>query len=216
MPMVQLSFRPERPLINSWLTTWCDWTANIMFFCAGLSLVVQLLFQAITCTREGAQDQEAAHVVRYYQWQLFIQGLFFKIPKKWWNSADDTKLESFVQVAKPLPNGRASRQSLARVGRLLVRRFGTHEGFGAHYVVIVVATWLSIILHMIFIDSFFNGAFVNLGFKLLAQDTIEANVKMVGNEERPVYKLFPRMAKCYGPSGTFQEIEAPCMIHLNR
>jgi len=163
-------------------------------------------------------------IVSYYQWVglvLFMQGLFFSMPHYLWKMADNTKVESLIKVAKSgaESDGTANYQSLGKVGRLLARRFGRYKGYGARYVVIEVASVLSVILHIVFIDSFIGGegAFVNLGFKLLAKDTIETNVKMVG---KPVDLLFPRMAKCflkrYGPSGNFQEIDTLCMIPLNK
>ena len=154
----------------------------------------------------------------WYQWVifvLFLQALCCYLPHYLWKVWEGKKISLLVQGLDS-PTLETRKEKTEEKREVIVNYFfknnKTHNLYVSKFVFCEFLNLVNIIGQMYFMDRFFNGAFLNYGFNILASHS--------GEElEREIAQVFPKTAKCnidtYGASGSIQTHDSFCVLPLN-
>merc|ERR1712037_383299 len=140
-------------------------------------------------------DGQEVKYHKWYQWVaffLFIQVLFFYIPRYLWKASENGKVAMLVgNLQDPLLDA------------------GKKEGQ-----INEIFNFINCICQIYFIDFFLGGEFASYGMDVLNYTGLE-------HEDRPdpMAAVFPKVTKCtfhkYGPSGTVEKKDGLCVLPVN-
>lgn len=155
----------------------------------------------------------------YYQWvgfSLFIQGICFYAPYYLWKLWENGLMRSIsmgmqIAIISDEEKGR-KRQILLKY---LTSHFGCHRVYTLKYFLCEFLCLLNVILQTWYMDWFFDGEFLMLGFNTI--NYLRGDPK---NETvNPLLFVFPRVTKCtfydYGISGDVQRHDIQCLLPIN-
>lgn len=137
----------------------------------------------------------------YYQWisiVLFIQALFFYVPRYLWKQWEDGIVERSTKYLKQeFAEGTSSEYQI----NLLLSIFRNKNLYAYKYFFCEFLNLINVLSQMFMIDYFLDGEFLSYGIK--------QNSKII----------FPNMSKCtffkYGYSGSMEKYDSLCMLPLN-
>ncbi|XP_015789262.1 innexin inx2 [Tetranychus urticae] len=155
---------------------------------------------------------------KYYQWVcfvLFIQAIFFYIPRYLWKIWEGGRLRSLVLgLNNPIIGAEERTENIGLLTHYLKTNLGYHNSYFYCFVFCEILNFLNVILQMYLVDAFLGGAFSTYGLEVLRYSEMNP-------EERvdPMVKVFPRVTKCtfhrYGSSGDVQKHDSLCILPLN-
>lgn len=155
---------------------------------------------------------------KYYQWvcfTLFFQAALFYIPRWLWRMWEGGKIQALMM---DLDIGLCGEQEKKQKKKLLVdylmSSLKQHDWYAGRYFFCETLAFANVVGQMFLIDKFFDGEFMDYGFKVLkfAEDDPETRTD-------PMIRIFPRVTKCrfhkYGASGNIESLDALCILPLN-
>ncbi|XP_015789286.1 innexin inx2 [Tetranychus urticae] len=155
---------------------------------------------------------------KYYQWVcfvLFIQAMFFYVPRYLWKIWEGGRLRSLVLgLNNPVIGAEERADQIGLLTHYLKTNLRYHDSYFYYFVVCEILNFLNVIFQMYLVDAFLGGAFSTYGFEVLRYSEMDP-------EERvdPMVKIFPRVTKCtfhrYGSSGDVQKHDSLCILPLN-
>lgn len=155
---------------------------------------------------------------KYYQWVcfvLFIQAMFFYIPRYLWKIWEGGRLRSLVLgLNNPVISAEERSDQIGLLTHYLKTNLRYHDSYFYYFVVCEILNFLNVIFQMYLVDAFLGGAFSTYGLEVLRYSEMDP-------EERvdPMVKVFPRVTKCtfhrYGSSGDVQKHDSLCILPLN-
>lgn len=158
---------------------------------------------------------------KYYQWVclvLFLQALFFYVPRWLWKAWEGGRLRALVQslechvVLEPEAKG-AKKDLLAKY---LLANLGSQDWYAWKYLICEILALVNVVCQLFFIDRFLDGEFLSFGLEVIRFVTYDGDY-----EDRldPMVRVFPRVAKChfhkFGSSGNVETHDAVCVLPLN-
>ncbi|XP_053204819.1 innexin inx2-like [Panonychus citri] len=155
---------------------------------------------------------------KYYQWVcfvLFIQAMFFYVPRYLWKIWEGGRLRSLVLgLNNPILGSGERSEQIALLTHYLKTNLRYHDSYFYYFVFCEILNFLNVIFQMYLVDAFLGGAFSTYGLEVLRYSEMDP-------EERidPMVKVFPRVTKCtfhrYGSSGDVQKHDSLCILPLN-
>ena len=155
---------------------------------------------------------------KYYQWVcfvLFIQAMFFYVPRYLWKIWEGGRLRSLVLgLNNPILGSNERLEQISLLTHYLKTNLKYHDSYFYYFVFCEILNFLNVIFQMYLVDAFLGGAFSTYGLEVLRYSEMDP-------EERvdPMVKVFPRVTKCtfhrYGSSGDVQKHDSLCILPLN-
>ncbi|GLV34624.1 Innexin 2 [Carabus blaptoides fortunei] len=155
---------------------------------------------------------------KYYQWVcivLFVQAIFFYIPRYLWKIWEAGRLEMLVKdFGSPIVQSSWTTDYKDYLIKYLLNNSYVHNIYVIRYTVCEVLNFVNVVVQIFIMDWFLSGQFTGYGIALTA---FAASRNLY--ESNPMSHVFPKLAKCtyadYGPSGSIQNIDALCVLPLN-
>lgn len=155
---------------------------------------------------------------KYYQWVcfvLFIQAIFFYIPRYMWKMWEGGRLRSLVlDLSNPVMSEAARADQIKLLSNYLRTNLAYHNNYFYYFVFCEILNFINVILQMYLVDAFLGGAFSTYGFDVLRYSEMEPEYRI-----DPMVRVFPRVTKCtfhrYGSSGDVQKHDSLCILPLN-
>lgn len=158
---------------------------------------------------------------KYYQWVclvLFLQALFFYIPRWLWKAWEGGKLKMMVQSLEfhAVLEPDAKHQRVELLVKYLLSNLGSQDWYALKYFACEALALLNVVFQLFFIDWFLDGEFLTFGLEVVSFVTRDEDY-----EDRldPMVRVFPRVAKChfhkFGSSGNVETHDAVCVLPLN-
>lgn len=166
------------------------------------------------------QDYEGLTRHTYYQWigvVLCLQSLAFYSSYGLWKYMERGLTAKVVKMSSDSKNKHDEVEADNPLIKYLIARRGANGWWAVKYIICEVVAFLNVIVQAVLMDYFFQGAFSNLGIKVLKHDYSILNYTNMFSE--PLLRLFPRVTKCYMEkfvlSGHTQGIHGLCQLPLN-
>lgn len=166
-------------------------------------------------------DLEDGTEVKYHKWYqwtcffLFLQCLFFHLPRWWWKSSEGGKVKMLVgDLQEPLLDSDKKEGQISEIVKYFRMHRGTHSLYAARFFGLELLNFINVIGQIYFIDFFLDYEFSTYGSDVLNYTGLE-------HEDRPdpMTRVFPKVTKCtfhkYGPSGTVEKKDGLCVLPLN-
>lgn len=165
----------------------------------------------------SGNDTEIRHA--YYQWvpfMLFFHGLCFYLPHWIWKNCEGGTIKMISDGIRgtAIADNVDRKQKKSQVVNFLKETLHMHKKYAYTYFLCELLNFVNVIVTMLLINTFLNGAFLTYGTRVL-------KFAFSDQDERndPMIEVFPRMTKClfrkYGPSGGIQTHDALCVLALN-
>lgn len=155
---------------------------------------------------------------KWYQWVaffLFIQVLFFYIPRYLWKASENGKVAMLVgNLQDPLLDAGKKEGQINEIVKYFRMHRGTHAMYALRFFGLEIVNFINCICQIYFIDFFLGGEFASYGMDVLNYTGLE-------HEDRPdpMASVFPKVTKCtfhkYGPSGTVEKKDGLCVLPVN-
>ncbi|XP_057366971.1 innexin inx3-like [Daphnia carinata] len=154
----------------------------------------------------------------YYQWVpfvLFFQGMLFYLPHWIWKRFENGIVGGLTAGARRFDlKGQDATFSRPLLSNYLNETIGTHGHLGVAHVTCELFNLVNAIGNVYLIDLFLGGYFVDYGWKVLQQQSLDQE-----DRRDHMIETFPRVTKCtfhsYGPSGGVQRHDALCVLPVN-
>jgi len=166
-------------------------------------------------------DLEEGQEVKYHKWYqwvaffLFLEVLFFYLPRYVWKSSENGKVSMLVGNLKdPLLDDGAKEGQINEIVKYFRMHRGTHSGYAVKFFTMEIVNFINVIGQIYFIDFFLEGEFLTYGTDVFHYTGLE-------HEDRPdpMAVVFPKVTKCtfnkYGPSGTIEKKDGLCVLPQN-
>jgi len=166
-------------------------------------------------------DLEEGQEVKYHKWYqwvaffLFLEVLFFYLPRYIWKSAENGKVKMLIGDLKdPLLDDGAKESQINEIVKYFRLHRGTHSLYAMRFFAMEIVNFVNVIGQIYFIDFFLDGEFLKYGTDVFHFTGLE-------HEDRPdpMAVVFPKVTKCtfnkYGPSGTIEKKDGLCVLPQN-
>jgi len=166
-------------------------------------------------------DLEEGQEVKYHKWYqwvaffLFLEVLFFYLPRYIWKSSENGKVKMLIGDLKdPLLDDRAKESQINEIVKYFRLHRGTHSLYAMRFFAMEMINFVNVIGQIYFIDFFLDGEFLKYGTDVFHFTGLE-------HEDRPdpMAVVFPKVTKCtfnkYGPSGTIEKKDGLCVLPQN-
>jgi len=166
-------------------------------------------------------DLEEGQEVKYHKWYqwvaffLFLEVLFFYLPRYVWKSSENGKVSMLVGNLKdPLLDDGAKEGQINEIVKYFRMHRGTHSVYAVKFFTMEIVNFINVIGQIYFIDFFLAGEFLTYGTDVFHYTGLE-------HEDRPdpMAVVFPKVTKCtfnkYGPSGTIEKKDGLCVLPQN-
>merc|ERR1712088_335357 len=167
---------------------------------------------------ESEKDDIVHH--KYYQWVvffLFVQALFFYMPRLIWKSAEGGLMKMLVRdLTNPalIVNKTEREDRVAYIVKYFRTTTKTHGGYALNFFFCEVLALANVVGQIYFTDRFLGYTFTTYGWDVATLATTDPEARA-----DPMNVVFPKVAKCtfhkYGPSGTIQNHDGLCILALN-
>ncbi|EEC05226.1 innexin shaking-B [Ixodes scapularis] len=156
---------------------------------------------------------------KYYQWVgllLFLQALFFYVPRWLWKALEGGHLKVLVRNLEfDIVDSETKREKKELLVEYLISHLRQQDTYAWKYFVCEALALLNVVGQLFLIDRFLGGEFMTYGLEVIRF------VSQDPDDERldPMIRVFPRVAKCqfhkFGPSGNVEIHDAVCVLPLN-
>ncbi|XP_074600105.1 innexin inx2-like [Brevipalpus obovatus] len=161
-------------------------------------------------------DKKVYH--KYYQWVcfvLFIQAIFFYIPRYLWKMWEGGRLRSLVlELNNPVMKADDKESQIQLLSTYMNNNITYHNTYFYCFVFCEILNFINVITQMYLVDAFLGGAFSTYGLDVLSYSEMDIDQRI-----DPMVKVFPRVTKCtfhrYGSSGDVQKHDSLCILPLN-
>jgi len=166
-------------------------------------------------------DLEEGQEVKYHKWYqwvaffLFLEVLFFYLPRYIWKSSENGKVKMLIGDLKdPLLDDGAKESQINEIVKYFRLHRGTHSLYAMRFFAMEMINFVNVIGQIYFIDFFLDGEFLKYGTDVFHFTGLE-------HEDRPdpMAVVFPKVTKCtfnkYGPSGTIEKKDGLCVLPQN-
>jgi len=166
-------------------------------------------------------DLEEGQELKYHKWYqwvaffLFLQVLFFYLPRYLWKSSENGKVSMLIGNLKdPLLNDEKKEGQINEIVKYFRMHRGTHVKYAMTFFAMETVNFINVVGQIYFIDFFLGGEFLTYGTDVFHFTGLE-------HEDRPdpMAKVFPKVTKCtfnkYGPSGTIEKKDGLCVLPQN-
>jgi hypothetical protein len=166
-------------------------------------------------------DLEEGQEVKYHKWYqwvaffLFLEVLFFYLPRYIWKSSENGKVKMLIGDLKdPLLDDGAKESQINEIVKYFRLHRGTHSLYAMRFFAMEIVNFVNVIGQIYFIDFFLDGEFLKYGTDVFHFTGLE-------HEDRPdpMAVVFPKVTKCtfnkYGPSGTIEKKDGLCVLPQN-
>jgi hypothetical protein len=167
---------------------------------------------------EHEKDDIVHH--KYYQWVvffLFVQALFFYMPRLIWKSAEGGLMKMLVRdLTNPalIVNKTEREDRVAYIVKYFRTTTKTHGGYALNFFFCEVLALANVVGQIYFTDRFLGYTFTTYGWDVATLATTDPEARA-----DPMNVVFPKVTKCtfhkYGPSGTIQNHDGLCILPLN-
>jgi len=178
---------------------------------------VDMPHPGISPTADLQEGQEVKYH-KWYQWVaffLFLEVLFFYLPRYIWKSAESGKVKMLIGDLKdPLLDDGAKESQINEIVKYFRLHRGTHSLYAMRFFAMEIVNFVNVIGQIYFIDFFLDGEFLKYGTDVFHFTGLE-------HEDRPdpMAVVFPKVTKCtfnkYGPSGTIEKKDGLCVLPQN-
>jgi len=165
------------------------------------------------------EDETVVHH-KYYQWVvffLFVQALFFYVPRMIWKSAEGGLMKMLVNdLTNPafMVNKDERSDRVAFIVKYFKTTSKTHGGYALNFFFCELLAFINVVGQIYFTDRFLGYTFTTYGWDVATLNTMDPE-----SRADPMNMVFPKVAKCtfhkYGPSGTIQTHDGLCILALN-
>ncbi|XP_050715224.1 innexin inx2-like [Eriocheir sinensis] len=148
----------------------------------------------------------------YYQWVpfvLFFQGCLFYLPHLLWKMVEGKTADNLLQGLQFDSMDEEREKKKTNIVNYLKASAGHNVHYAITYLLCEALNFVNVIVQMVLLDKFFQGAFLDFGLKLFSPETSSA----------AIVSTFPRVTKCtfqyYGPYGKLTTLRHQCLLPQN-
>lgn len=152
---------------------------------------------------------------KYYQWipiVLAIQAGLFYLPRYFWKVFEGNRARDLVMdLNYPVVDNDIKNDRKKIIIDYITTNLHKQNMYFIQYVICEIINFVNVAAQIYLMDIFLDGEFKKNGFKMLDL------INMIQYDDKTI--VFPIVTKCmfkmYGPSGSFNTLDALCVLPLN-